>query len=90
MKSYGTVDRKEGEFIVCEVELLEAQNSNSEDFFEHETVMIDVPTKTIETVTGVIKEDEVILVEHDGETVSLVYGKDDSEKQRRIEVIAKL
>ena len=40
MKSYASVDRIEGQFAICEIELVNLEESKSIKYFEKETVMI--------------------------------------------------
>ena len=42
MKSYASVDRKEGSYVVCEVELMELENSQVENC-DKAVEMIDIP-----------------------------------------------
>lgn len=42
MKSYASIDRIEGDFAVCEVELIPVGESNPEDFATKPCEMMDV------------------------------------------------
>lgn len=90
MKSYASVDRVEGEFAVCEVELLEVENSRAEDYFAKETTTINIPLGNFSERIGVVEEGDIIVIEHDGENLICFYHKDNAEKQRRIEVLKKI
>lgn len=87
MKSYAAIDRIEENIAVCEVELLETEQSKTTDFFDKETKMMDVLLEKIHEVTENVEEGDILVVEHDGENVIYIYYKDDSEKQRRIEIL---
>ena len=87
MKSYASIDRIEEKFAVCEVEMIEIQNSNTKDYFEKETKMMNVILEKITDNIGNVKEGDILVVEHNGEEVTEVYCKDEEEKQRRIAVI---
>lgn len=89
MKSYASIDRIEGKFVVCEVELLEIEKSNSNDF-DVATKMMDISFEMFEKTFGDFLPDEgdVFVVEHNGENVIFIYGRDDAEKQRRMAIVA--
>lgn len=87
MKSYAAIDRIEENIAVCEVELLETEQSKTTDFFDKETKMMDVLLEKIHEVTENVEEGDILVVEHDGENVIYIYYKDYSEKQRRIEIL---
>lgn len=87
MKSYASVDRIEGKFVVCELEMLEVEQSKPEDYAKKETVMVDVLLGFICSIVGEIHEGDIIVVEHDSENITQIYYKDDAEKARRIEQI---
>lgn len=91
MRSYAAVDRVEGKFAVLEVEKIETTNSNSEDYFDHETEMIEVTLEVIENAVGVLGENDILEVEHDDQGVVLaVYLKAEEEKARREAVYDKI
>ena len=90
MKSYACVDRLEGNFAVCEVELVPVEESVHLDPFEKETTMIDVPVEAILLIVEEFSEADILLVEHDGCNVTTIYGKDENERQRRADTIAAL
>ena len=91
MRSYAAVDRVEGKFAVLEVEKIETTSSNSEDYFDHKTEMIEVPLEIIENAVGVLGENDILEVEHDENGVVLaVYSKADEEKARREVVYDKI
>ena len=86
MKSYATIDRLEGAFAVCEVELLTVEESKMGDFADYDTMWIDIPLQDIPESLGEVKEKDILVVEHDGQNVIEVYCKDEDEKARRIEI----
>ena len=87
MISYASVDRIEGEFAVCEVELISFDESKPEDFETKETVMIDIPLDDFPEIFGGPKEGDVWVIEHDTECVQWVYYKDEEEMARRLEIL---
>ena len=86
MKSYASVDRLEGDFLVCEVELIEVEESNPTDF-DKPTEMIDIPVEQANAKLGDVQEGDIIVVEHEDGNVTEILCKDEAEKQRRIEVL---
>ena len=90
MTSFASIDRIEGEFAVLEVELLPFEESRANDFDDKETVMMNVELQQIPSDFGEVNEGDILVVEHDGQSVSLVYYKDDEEKARRIELLRRM
>lgn len=86
MISYAYIDRIEGKFAVCEVELLPFEESNPEDFKSKETVMMDIPMDKFPEFMGSVNEGDVWVVNHNNENVKIVYYKDEEEKARRLEI----
>ena len=87
MKSYASIDRIEEKFAVCEVEMIEIENSRPEDYCEKETKMMNILLEKITYKIGDVKEGDILVIEHNGEKVTEIYYKDEQEKQRRIAVI---
>lgn len=85
MISYAIVDRIEGKFAVCEVELIPIEKSQWEDSKAKETIICDVLKEEFMRGFEDVREGDVLIVLHDGQNVSFVYRKDAEEKQRRIE-----
>lgn len=91
MKSYASIDRVEGKFAVCEVELVPVEESPHLTPFEKETEMLDVHVEVITGVCGEIQEGDIIVVEYDDNPDLIhVYGKDEAEKQRRIKLLEEI
>ena len=91
MKSYASVDRFEGAFAVCEVELNDTEDSRMLDASQKETTMVDIPMMEIGICLGCeVEEGDIIIVEHEDGYVTNVYCKDDEEKQRRIKRIREM
>ena len=90
MKSYASIDSIEGKFAVCEVELLPVDESKPEDFTVKDTVMIDVLLQEIPASLGQVKDGDILVVEHDEESVISIYCKDDEEKARRLELFRRI
>lgn len=82
MISYAVVDRiEEDTYVVCEVELIELEKSHSIDDLEKEIKIMDVLKAQ---VFKCVEENDVLVVEHDGENIIHVFYKDEEEKQRRL------
>ena len=90
MKSYASIDRIEEDIVVCEVELIPTEQSKPEDYAIKETVMITIPLVEASYTIESVAEGDIWIVEHDGESISNIYSKDDVEKARRLEVIEKI
>lgn len=90
MTSFASIDRIEGEIVVVEVELLSYEESRTDDFADKETVMLNISLQQIPTDFGEVNEGDILVVEHDGENVSMVYYKDEEERVRRIELLRRM
>lgn len=87
MKSFVSVEELEGEFAVCELELLPIEESKTTYYSQKETKMVDIPMEMVTQVIPDVSEGDIIVVMHDGEAVESVCYRDNSEKERRIELI---
>lgn len=90
MRSYAAIDRIEGKFAVCEVELIPIEESYSLSVSEKETEMIDVQLDMITQKCEDVKEGDIIIVEHDNTSITAVYERDDNEKERRIKLLEEI
>ena len=90
MKSYASVERVEGKYLVCEVELLAVEESKPENYTTKYYEMMDIPLKSIPFYIGKIKEGDILVVEHDCLKVISVYRKDKEEKARRLEFFKRI
>lgn len=90
MKSYASVERREDDFIVCEVEMISVDESKPEDFIRKDTTMYSFHTQEMMYDLDGVEEGDILVVEHDGDRIDFVYRKDEHEKQRRIEIIQQL
>lgn len=88
MTSYACIDRIEGVFAVCEVELITFEESKPEDFKTKDTAMMDVPLHEFPTIFGEVKQGDVWVVKHDNENVNHVYYKDEEEMARRLKLLS--
>lgn len=84
MKSFVSIDRVEGKCVVCEVELISHKDSKPEDFAIKDTVMMDVPSWKF---LSKVNEGDIFVVEHNSKKVIWVYGKDEDEKAKRLELL---
>ena len=101
MKSYAAVDRIEGDFVVCELEMIGIEESKPEDCRTKETVMVDIPVDAFSffvdnelgektEIIEKILEGSIFVVEHENGEIRSVCGEDEAEKNRRIEYLQKL
>ena len=90
MTSFASIDRIEGEILVLEVEMLPFEESKPEDFASKDTVMLDITRQQIPTDVGEVNEGDILVIEHNGETVSFIYYKDEEERARRIELLREM
>lgn len=86
MVSFAVVDRiEEDRYVVCEVEIVELEESNSTALNDKEFIMMDILKVDALKCMELIEENDVIVVEHDAENIIRVLYKDDEEKQRRLD-----
>lgn len=87
MRSYASIDRIEGEYAVCEVELVDVDTSKILSAKEKNTDMVDFSVSAINNCVGQVCEGDILIVEQENGIILVVYGKDLEEKQRRIELL---
>lgn len=87
MKSYASVDRIEGKYTVLEVELLDIDTSKITSSKDKDTIIIEILTNDIISSIGEINVGDIIIVENQDSNIIMFYGKDNNEKQRRIEIL---
>ena len=89
MRCFASIDRIEGRHAVCEVNvfLLEDEELQTIGHEFTDMPMVDVPLQEIPEEVGKVNEGDILVVEHDGENVTSIYGKDEEEKARRLEVL---
>ena len=87
MKSYASIDRIEGKFAVCEVELISVEERNAEEYVPFNTEFVDVSLENIPNSLGNVKEGDILVVEHDFKNIISIYYKDEMEKARRLELL---
>lgn len=90
MKSYASVEKKEWDAIRCEVEMIPVEESKPENFETKETEACEIYMGDFDFDFEEVKEGDILVVEHEYGDVRGIYGKDDFEKQRRIEIIEQL
>lgn len=90
MKSYASVDRVEGNFVVCELEMLEVENSKPEDCDVKETAMVDISLSEVLSSVGDVYCGDILIIEHEGESVINICEKDFEEADRRTEYLKQL
>ena len=87
MLSYASIDRIEGDYIVCEVEQIPCTDARVDDFVCISCFMADVPKGMFDYKGLPAKEGNIYKVLHNGETVDEVIGIDEAEKNRRMRVL---
>ena len=87
MNSYASIDRLEGQFAVCEVELINLESARSTSFVQKPTKMMNFPTVKFPVRPA---EGDIFIVNHDGNNINSVLYRDDYEKQRRVAIIGAL
>ena len=87
MKSYASVDRIEGKYLVCEVELISVEDRNREEYIPYDTTSMDIPLQEIPTSLGNVRDGDILIIEHDGENMISICCKDEIEKARRLELL---
>ena len=87
MTSYLCIDRIEGKYAVCEVELIPFKESKPEEYATKPTTMMDFPLQEIPIDVMGVKEGDILVVEHDCNQITFIYYKDEEEKARRQEVL---
>lgn len=94
MRSYVSIDRIEGDYAVCEVELISIEKSIQTDPFDKETEMIDLPVKYFRHYINEepVEEGDIFIVEYDevANVILWVYKRDDEERIRRLKIIENL
>ena len=90
MISYASIDRIEGQLVVCEVELIPFEESRPEDFKTKDTVMMYIPLSEFPANYGNVNEGDAWVVKHDNECVECVLYKDEAEMARRHEILRKI
>ena len=87
MKSYASIEEFDRNYVKLEVEMMDVEDSNTSEFGERETRMLDVDYEKFPWDEDDFGEGDIVVVEHDGEIISKIYGKDEEERQRRIDKI---
>ena len=90
MRCYASVDRIEGKYAVCEVEIYLLEESRRNGVEQTETVMSDIPLQEIPVDIGEVKEGDILIVEYDEKDVTAIYCKDEEEKVRRLKLLKEL
>ena len=83
MRSYAYVDSIEDKIVKCELELVSIENTSECD--RNTRVMVELSLEHISEQVDNVEESDILVVEHDSGNLISIYGKDDAEKQRRIE-----
>jgi len=90
MTSYASVERIEGKYVECELELIPINKSKPENFSSKKTREITILLGKVKSVVEKISEGDILVVKHFcGECIS-VCKKDDAEKRRRIDVFNRI
>lgn len=87
MRCYASVDRIEGKYAVCEVEMHFLEESRQEGEARTETVVLDISLQKIPSDIGEVEEGDILVIECDEKGVTDIYCKDEKEKERRLELL---
>lgn len=90
MKSYASIEEFDRNYVTLEVEMIDIEDCYTTEFGERETRMLDVDFDKFPWDEDEFYEGDVVVVEHDGEIISKIYGKDEEERKRRIEKITSI
>lgn len=85
MKSFLSVDHKEGRWVRCELENIPNVDSIPEKYGEVECFYVSIPLSMFFDKQFPIKQGDIYVVEHNGYDVTEILELDDEEKKRRIE-----
>ena len=89
MKSYASIGEID-DYTVCEVELNDTDESKTLSAREKKTSMVEFNTQAIINCVGSISEGDILVVEQEEGRILVIYGKDEEEKQRRINLLRRL
>ena len=87
-----SVDRVEGDYVVCEVENISTFDSLTIDFCDKldECFMAEVPKNMFNVKKLPIIQGMVYTVIHNGDTIDEIWAIDKSEKARRVQELNSL
>lgn len=86
MQSYMSVDRIEGDIVVCEVELIPKTDSKANDFSK--PCFMTTVNKMLFVYKGFkVEEGMIFVVNHNGESIDYICGIDENERTRRVKVL---
>ena len=90
MLSYMSIDRVEGDFIVCEVENIPTIEAKVDEFWSKPCFMTDVPKAMFSNKGLPIQQGQIYKVIHNGETVDEICAVDENERRRRVQILSNL
>lgn len=91
MRSFAPVDRVVDEaIIVCKVELYTLEENITIPFGRKKTKTMYIKVNEVPEDVGTVCQGDVLVVEQDGEQITQVMYKDETEKQRRIDFLNSL
>ena len=90
MKSYAAIESFESTHAVLELELHSMEESKNMSVSEKRTRIVHIPFNLFPDTNEAFCEGDVAIVEHEAGFIVGVCGKDDEEKERRIERIRKI
>lgn len=83
MRSFACIDSIEDKIARCELELVPIEESFQCD--RDKRRMIELSFESISEKVENVEESDILVVEHENGEIITIYGKDNLEKQRRIE-----
>lgn len=90
MISYASRCQEEENIVTLDVEIVETEVRKLLEPRHVQSETMYVKLDEITAAVGETVEGDILVVEHDGVEVLKVLGKDDEEKQRRIEILNQL
>lgn len=90
MISYAARCQEENNIVTLDVEIVEPEVSKLLRPHQRDSTSMYVKLDELTEAVGETVEGDILIVEHDGVEVLHVFGKDDDEKQRRIEILRQM
>ena len=90
MLSYMSVDRIEGDLVVCEVENVPTTEAKAMDFEDKPCFMVDIPKSKFINRGLPLAEGMIYAVIHNGESIDYICFADGPERMRRKRILEEL
>ncbi len=90
MISYASRCQEENNIVTLDVEIVEKEVRVFLKPHQVESEKMYFDLDKLNAIVGETVEGDILIVEHDGVEILQVFGKDDEEKQRRIEYLSQM